>query len=160
PRHHLRAGGRPLSRARTGAQGVRTMSFKITYSVVNADMSELNRAFDAALADVKGRLGQTFPSWIDGKPLEPGRSIESRSPVDTSVVIARFHAAGADDVDRAMDAAKRAQAKWARTPWEERARILVAGAELISKRRMEMSAVCTLEVGKNRMEGLGDVEEA
>jgi len=136
------------------------MSFRITYSVVNADMSELNREFDAAMDDVRRRLGQTFPSWVDGKPLETNRFLESRSPVDTDVVIARFHAAGAEDVDRAMDAAKRAQVKWARTPWAERARILTGAADLISKRRMEMSAVCTLEVGKNRMESLGDVEEA
>ena len=30
----------------------------------------------AALAQVKGELGRTYPLWIDGKPVTPGDSFD------------------------------------------------------------------------------------
>lgn len=136
------------------------MSFRITYSVVNADMGELNREFDAAVSQVREEAGTTFPSWIAGEPLESGTFIESRPPFETHLLLARFHTATENDVDRAVSGAKKAQVAWGKTPWQERARLINAAADLISERRMKLSAVASFEVGKNRMESLGDVEEA
>lgn len=136
------------------------MSFRITYSVVDADMGELNREFDAAVTKLREDAGATFPSWIGGEPVESGTFLESRSPFDTHTLLARFHTATEQDVDRAITTAKKAQVEWARTPWKERARLINAAADLISERRMKLAAVATFEVGKNRMESLGDVEEA
>lgn len=136
------------------------MSFRITYSVVNADLTELHREFDAALASVRATLGRTFPSWVEGKPLESGDLLESRAPSDTRLLLGRFHRAPASVVARAVEVAKSAQKKWAKLPWQQRVKIITDAAELISKRRLELSVIASLEVGKNRMESLGDVEEA
>jgi 1-pyrroline-5-carboxylate dehydrogenase len=136
------------------------MSFRVTYSVINADLGELHREFEGALASVRASLGQTFPSWVEGRPVESGDFLESRTPADTRALLARFHRASIADVDRAVAAAHRAQAKWAKMRWQERVERIVAAAELISERRMRLAAVTSLEVGKNRLESLGDVEEA
>jgi 1-pyrroline-5-carboxylate dehydrogenase len=136
------------------------MAFRITYSVLDADLTELHKEFDAALAEVKGTLGTAFPSWVEGKPLETGDLMESRAPADTRVVLARFHRAPASVLDRAVNAAKAAQKKWAALPWQERVATVRKAAELISQRRLKLSAIMSLEVGKNRLESLGDVEES
>jgi 1-pyrroline-5-carboxylate dehydrogenase len=136
------------------------MTFRVTYSVVNADLTELHREFDAALASTRAARGQTFPSWIDGHPSETGDLLESRSPSDGRAILAQFHRADEPAVARAVDAAHRAQSRWAKTPWQERVKRLVDAADVISKRRMELAVVASLEVGKNRLESLGDVEES
>jgi 1-pyrroline-5-carboxylate dehydrogenase len=136
------------------------MSFRVTYSVVNADLTELHREFDAALSVLRSSVGRTFPSWVEGRPLESGDMLESRAPSDTRELLARFHRAPVSQVEGAVEAARRAQRAWAKTPWQERVKRLLDAAERISKRRMELAAVCSLEVGKNRLESLGDVEES
>jgi 1-pyrroline-5-carboxylate dehydrogenase len=136
------------------------MSFRVTYSVLNADLTELHKAFDAALAQVKAGLGKAYPSYIDGQAFESGDFLEDHNPADTRQLLAKFHKTPLSEVDRVMASARKAQESWARTPWEERARLLRRAADLISERRLELSAIMSLETGKNRLESLGDVEES
>ncbi|MFC1879174.1 aldehyde dehydrogenase family protein, partial [Chloroflexota bacterium] len=48
---------------------------------------------------------------------------------------------------------------WSGTPWQERVTLLRKVAELIEERLYTLGAAMSLEVGKNRMEALGDVAE-
>src|SRR6185295_15883983 len=82
------------------------------------------------------------------------------SPVDTSVLLATVHSATTTDVDDAVAAAKAAAPGWAATPWQERVAVLRRAADLISDRSAELAALMSMEVGKNRLEALGDVEES
>lgn len=136
------------------------MTFRITYSVLNADMSELHKEFDIVLAQVKSKLGQSYPSWIGNKPFESGQFLEDRNPANTEEVLAKFHMVPVTEVSRVVGLAAEAQKKWGATPWAERARIIRKAADLISERRLELSAIMALETGKNRLESLGDVEES
>jgi 1-pyrroline-5-carboxylate dehydrogenase len=136
------------------------MAFRITYSVLNADLGELHAQFDRALEAVRARFGAEFPSWVGSEPVRSRRLLESRNPADTRVVLARFHEADAAALDRAVARAREAQRVWGRTPWQERVRVLRRAADLISERRLDLAAVMSLEVGKNRLESLGDVEES
>jgi 1-pyrroline-5-carboxylate dehydrogenase len=83
-----------------------------------------------------------------------------RSPIDTSLVLGRFSAASADHVDLAIRSAKRVQPAWAAMPWAERLVVMRRAAGLIRNRRFELAALMSLEVGKNRLESIGDAEEA
>lgn len=136
------------------------MTFRITYSVLDADLTELHARFDAALATVRARLGAESPSWIAGKAHHSGDLLDSRNPTRPSEIIGRFHRTAPGEVGRVVRAAKDAQRAWGATAWEERVRVLRRAADLISERRWELAAGMTLEVGKNRLEALGDVEEA
>lgn len=136
------------------------MSFRITYSVLDADLGEIRRQFAAALRDARAGRGRTFPSWVAGEPFESGDLLESRNPADTRELLARLHRADAAALERAVDAAHDAQRRWARTPWRERAALLRRAADIVSERRLALAAAMTLEVGKVGLESLGDVEEA
>src|SRR5207247_3403450 len=63
------------------------------------------------------------------------------------------------DVRDAIAAAREAFPAWGGRPWQERVAILRRVADVISERQMEFSALLAMEVGKNRLEALGDVEE-
>jgi 1-pyrroline-5-carboxylate dehydrogenase len=136
------------------------MAFRITYSMLSADMAEVHRQFDEALTKVKNSLGKEYPSWIGGNAVTSGRFLEDRNPSDTRMLLARFHKVSKAELDTAFSHAKKAQKAWGATDWKERVRIINKAADLISERRLEISAIMSLEVGKNRLESLGDVEES
>ncbi|MBI4371344.1 MAG: aldehyde dehydrogenase family protein [Elusimicrobia bacterium] len=133
---------------------------KITYTSSNADLSAFHVAFDAALKAVKAKAGQEHPLWIDGKAV-PSVSprLEDRSPIDGSL-LGRFSAATPEHVDLAVQAARRAQKAWGARPWRERVKILRRAAQEIRRRKFEIAAVMSLEVGKSRLEAMGDAEES
>jgi 1-pyrroline-5-carboxylate dehydrogenase len=134
---------------------------KITYTTADVDMEAFHGEFDRALAEVRAAAGGFHPLYIDGQPVEaPRNALVDRSPIDTSVVLGRFSAASVDHVDRAVRSAKAAQVGWGRTSWPERVAILRRAAALIRERRFFLAAVMSLEVGKSRMESIGDAEEA
>lgn len=135
-------------------------NFKITYSALNADMSEIHKAFDQTVTAVRAELGKEIPSIINGKAIKTSTLNQKFNPANTSELIASYHVVDASHLDEAFQAAKAAQKKWAATTWQERVRITEKAAEIIRERRMKIAVLMTFEVGKNRMESLGDAEES
>ncbi len=133
--------------------------FRVTYATLSADDAELQAAFTEALATVRGTLGATHPLHI-GDERRDGSTFTTVSPIDNSVVIGNFVASSGDDVDDAVRSAASAQPAWAATPWARRAEILDRAADLISERSMLDGAALAMENGKNRLEAIGEVEEA
>src|SRR5439155_3906811 len=82
-----------------------------------------------------------------------------RSPIDSELVIGDFSKASREDAKDAIAAAKAFAPEWMNTPWQHRNKIMSSVADLISEHRNELSALLTIEVGKSRLEALGDVEE-
>jgi 1-pyrroline-5-carboxylate dehydrogenase len=136
-----------------------TATGKITYISLGADDPEVNAAFDAAIAEVGKQLGRAHPLHVGGRTRAGSGAIESTSPTDTRVVVARVATGSADDVKDAVAAARAAFPAWSRTPWSERTRLLEKAADLIRRRRYELAAWLIHEMGKNRVEALGEVEE-
>jgi 1-pyrroline-5-carboxylate dehydrogenase len=135
------------------------MAFKLTYSTMFDPPEELHVRFEAALAEARAGLGQDHALHVDGADVRAAESYEKRSPVDTSVRLGRFPLADGPDVDRAMRAAERAFAGWRFTPLGERVRLAKRAAALIEERVYPIAAALALEVGKNRMEALGEAQE-
>jgi 1-pyrroline-5-carboxylate dehydrogenase len=133
--------------------------FRVTYATMSADDAELNAAYDDAVQTVRAELGAEHPLWI-GDDERFGETFTTVSPIDTSVVIGHFTLADGDDVDDAVAQARRAQPGWAATPWRERCDILDRAADLISERSIVDGAALSWENGKNRLEAIGEVEEA
>ena len=133
---------------------------KITYATLRADNEELHAGFEAGLERVRAQLGLSHRNLIDGGWRGATSTFEVRSPIDTDILVGRFATGSRADIDAAVAAARQAQPGWAATPWRERLAILRAAADLISERLMDLAAVMAIEVGKTRMEALGEVEEA
>ena len=68
--------------------------------------------------------------------------------------------AGPAELDQAVRAAQAAQRDWAARPWRERVALLRRAAELIRERKYELAALMAIEVGKSRLEAMGDAEES
>jgi len=133
--------------------------FRLTYSTMFDPPAELHARFEAALERVRTGLGRAYPMWIGGQARDARGSFEVRSPVDRGLVLAQFPTGGTAEAAEAVGAAAGAAAAWAATPWPERVRILRRAAALIEERVYDISAAVALEVGKNRMESLGEVQE-
>jgi 1-pyrroline-5-carboxylate dehydrogenase len=131
---------------------------KITYATLRNDNEQLHAQYDAGLATARGELGATHGLFINGEWRPAGATFEKRSPIDGSLV-GLFAAGTRKDVRDAVAAARAAAPSWARTPWLERIAIMRRMADMISERQMELGALMAIEVGKNRLEALGDVEE-
>lgn len=87
--------------------------------------------------------------FIDGEYVEDtaGTPFESLYPA-TGEVIAKLHAATPAIVEKAIQAAKRAQPEWAAMSPTARGRILKRAAEIMRERNRELSELETLDTGK------------
>lgn len=133
---------------------------KITYSTMSADNEELQSAFDAAFTHVRANLlGLETPMFIAGQRVFADAKTATYSPVDTGLHLCTAQKGTRDHARLAVKAARTAFPGWAATPWQERVAIMRRVAETISDHNFELSAIMVLEVGKSRLEALGEVEE-
>ncbi len=91
-----------------------------------------------------------YELFIDGKfvPAAAGRTFDSINPA-TGRKLAAIASGGAEDVDRAVGAARRAQENvWGRMPGRERGKILFRIARLIQERARELAVIETMDGGK------------
>jgi 1-pyrroline-5-carboxylate dehydrogenase len=134
--------------------------FRITYATMAADDDALHEAYDRGIEEARGRLGNDHPFYVDGQERTGTGRVTTTSPIDHGIVIGRFAQSSARDVGDAVAAARAFAPTWAATPWQDRVHLLMRAADLISERRNVLSALMAFEVGKNRLEALGDVEES
>ena len=133
---------------------------KITYATLSADNEELHSQFEAGLAAVRAGLGGHHRNFIGGAWRDGDGTFETRTPIDRNIVLGTFARGTATDVDDAVAAARAAQPAWAAVPWRERVAIIRRAGDLISERLMDLAPIMAIEVGKNRIEALGEVEES
>jgi len=138
----------------------RKKTFKLTYSTMFDPPEELHARYERALAKLKGELGREHRMLIDGKEVRAQTTFEDTSPINQDWVLGRFQQGGVDHAEQALAAARRAFPAWSGTPWRQRVRLLRKAAREIDRRLYEIGAVISLEVGKNRMEAIGDIAEA
>ena len=135
------------------------MTFRLTYATMFDPPETMHERFDAALATVRSSLGGRRDLFLNGADAAAARQIQRSSPIDSNVHLGDFAVAGQDDANTAMQAAQDAYAGWRATSGAERARLLRHVADIMERRVYEIAAALTLEVGKNRMEALGEAQE-
>ena len=135
------------------------MAFKLTYATMFNPPEELHKGFDKAVAKLKENLGKEYGMIINGRDVFADEKFEDHSPVNTDWVLAVMQKGNASHAEMAIDAARKAFPAWSRTPWQKRVQLVRKASALIEKRIFELGAAMALEVGKNRMESLGDVQE-
>jgi 1-pyrroline-5-carboxylate dehydrogenase len=133
--------------------------FKLTYATMFNPPEELHAGFDGAVDKLKKNLGKEYGMIINGKDILAEEKFEDRSPVNTDWVLAKLQKGNARHANEALAAARKAYPRWSHTPWQERISLVRKAASLLEERIFELGAAMALEVGKNRMESLGDVQE-
>lgn len=135
---------------------------RVTYATLTPDNEPLNEAYEAGIEVARGWLGAEIwaPTELGGRPAAGSEPTDVLSPADPAVVVARVHESSPEAVQAAIAAAKAAAPGWAATPWQDRVALMRRVADLISDQAAPLAALMTMEVAKNRLEALGDVEEA
>jgi len=142
---------------RLAASAKRT--FKLTYATMFDPPEEMHTRFEKALSGMKSTWGRDYPMLINGKDRYAESKFEDHSPINVDWNLGVFQRGTAEDANAALAAARSAWPRWAAWKWQERVRLLRKTAALIEKRVYQLGAVLALEVGKNRMEALGEVQE-
>ncbi|MCP9986713.1 aldehyde dehydrogenase family protein [Streptomyces sudanensis] len=109
-------------------------------------------AFEYAPAPESRSVVDIAPSYglfVDGEFTEAadGRVFKTVSP-STEEVLSEVARAGAEDVDRAVKAARRAFGPWSALPGSERAKYLFRIARIVQERSRELAVLETLDNGK------------
>jgi RHH-type proline utilization regulon transcriptional repressor/proline dehydrogenase/delta 1-pyrroline-5-carboxylate dehydrogenase len=113
-----------------------------------------------ALARVRTQLGRKYPLVINGERVWTDKTIASINPSSPDDVVGHVAEAGIPEAERAVKAAREAFEKWSRTSFETRCRLLERAADIMHRRRFELSALEVFEVGKAWAEADGDIREA
>jgi aldehyde dehydrogenase (NAD+) len=104
---------------------------------------------------------KSFQNYIGGEWVDAasGETFTSVSPANGET-IGTFPKSGAQDVDRAVEAAKEAFEDWRLLPAPKRGEILFRFAQLVTEHKQELTDLLTHEMGKVKAEAGGDVQEA
>jgi NAD-dependent aldehyde dehydrogenases len=91
-----------------------------------------------AREELRRRLGELesqqldIPLLIGGEEVRTGDTFDAVEPHNRSHVLATVHKGGTAEVERAIAAAGDAWQDWSRTPWEERAAVILRASELLA----------------------------
>jgi aldehyde dehydrogenase (NAD+) len=104
---------------------------------------------------------KAFKNFIGGEWTDAaaGETFESRNPA-TGETIGLFPKSGAEDVDRAVEAAQTAYQEWRLVPAPRRGEILMRFAQVLEREKDALTDLMTREMGKVKAEAGGDVQEA
>src|SRR5438034_475804 len=128
--------------------------------LVNFVYKDNQNKMRSALREVRNRFGEKFPLIIGGEKVWIDQLTPSANPSAPDEIVGYGSEAGIPEAERAVKAAREAFGKWSRTSVEERARLLERAADIMERRRYELSAVEVFEVGKPWNEADADISEA
>ena len=128
--------------------------------LVNFVCKESQDKMRSALREVRSRFGEKYPLVIGGEKVWTDQLTPSLNPSAPTEIVGYAAKAGIPEAERAVKAARGAFRKWSRTPFEERARLVERAAEILERRRFELSALEVFEVAKAWSEADADIREA
>ena len=140
---------------------IKAADLRITYTTGSEHLELIHKYYDEALEKLRAESGGTHPLFIGGEEVVVDQPLMNDvCPFNTDWILGKFQAATVNEVNLAVENAKVAQKAWGKMDWKKRVAIIRKAANLIRERKFEIAVIMTLEVGKNRMEALGDAEES
>ncbi|KPJ50089.1 aldehyde dehydrogenase [candidate division TA06 bacterium DG_26] len=106
-------------------------------------------------------MAELFQNYVEGKwaGSKGGETFEDRNPANWKEIVGIFPKSTKEDVETAIQAAKKAYPAWARVPAPRRGEILRRVGELLLEKKEEIGTLMTREMGKVLKEAKGDVQE-
>ena len=105
-------------------------------------------------------MDETNRNFIAGAWVEGAGEIENRNPSDLTDLVGFYAQAHGDQLDDALESARRAQAKWAHYGLEQRQAVLMSIGTKLMARAEELGTLLSREEGKPLAEGRGEVYRA
>jgi RHH-type proline utilization regulon transcriptional repressor/proline dehydrogenase/delta 1-pyrroline-5-carboxylate dehydrogenase len=121
---------------------------------------ELRIKAQEAVTQVHNQLGKTYLPLINGEYVQTETTIDSVNPSNPAEIVGKIGLMSINQADKALQSAKEAFKTWSKTPVKERADILRKAAEIMERRRYELTAWMCFEVGKVLKQGDPEVSEA
>lgn len=102
-----------------------------------------------------------YKNFIGGKFVDSksGRTFEDRNPANWDEVVGVFPKSNAEDLNNAIEAAKKAYPKWRAMPMPKRAEIMRKASEIMIAKKEPSAQLMTREMGKVIKETRGDYQE-
>jgi len=106
------------------------------------------------------RMSNPYLNYIAGRwvPARSGRTFFNTNPANGEM-LGEYPASGPEDVNDAVEAARKAYRSWRLVPAPKRAETLYRAGEIIRARKDELARAMTREMGKVLAETGGDVQE-
>ncbi len=120
--------------------------------------SSERRELQAELARMSARQID-IPARIGGRKVRTGRTANAVMPHDHSHVLGRWHKCRKPEVDRAIDAALRAQHGWSTMPWHQRAAIFLKAADLLAGPHRQVLNAATM-LGQSKTAHQAEIDAA
>jgi 1-pyrroline-5-carboxylate dehydrogenase len=132
---------------------------KVTYTTLSVANEAINVAYEDAVFKLKSSMGKKLVNFVGGTEITAPAASPVYSPVNTDWLVSHYPKQNAHIVDQAVKAANQAFPAWKSVSWQERVSLCRKAAALMEDRLFEIAAVISLEVGKNRLEAIGEVQE-
>jgi len=118
------------------------------------------KAYEEGLKIARSYLGEEFPLIINGERIYTDTHIKSLNPSNHQEVLGDVCQASMKEAELAMDAALTTFEFWKKVDPRVRADVLFKAANIMKRRKHELSALMTLEAGKPWVEADADTAEA
>jgi RHH-type proline utilization regulon transcriptional repressor/proline dehydrogenase/delta 1-pyrroline-5-carboxylate dehydrogenase len=128
--------------------------------LTNFALPENQERMRAALHAQRKQFGRKVPLTINGEKVWTDKMFSSVNPSQPDQIVGCAAEAGISEAEFGIAAARAAFEKWRRTSFEERCQLLERVAEILERRRFELSALEVFEVGKPWTQADGDIAEA
>ncbi len=126
----------------------------LSYAPGTRERAEVKEALRALHSE-----GRELSSIIDGRAVRGGKVSEVAAPHRHRQAFAQLHQGGAREVAAAIEAAVRARAGWAATPFDERASVLLRAAELLAGRYRQRGNAATM-LGQSKTVHQSEIDAA
>ncbi len=112
-------------------------------------------------AQLKKMLSEEIeiPLIIGGKEVKTGQMADCRIPHDHGHLLARYHKAGPDEIEQAVEAAKTAWKDWSEMDWVSRSSIFLRAAELLATKYRDIVNAATM-LGQSKTVHQAEIDSA
>ncbi|MCL4767504.1 MAG: aldehyde dehydrogenase family protein [Hyphomicrobiaceae bacterium] len=133
---------------------------RVTYVSLPSDLEPHHRMFDRELPEFRKGLGGAWPNRIGGSEVSDGEAFTASSPIDSELILGSFVEASSESIAHAVASARKAATEWGALPWRERVEAVRRIGRKLDAMKYDLALAVMFEVGKTRMEALGETEEA
>lgn len=113
----------------------------------------------ARLAEMSNEIAD-IPCIIGGEEVWTDDVHELRSPHDHSNVYARYHAAGPNEIQRAIEASRKGWETWSRMAWVDRSAVFLRAADLLQTPRWRNTINAATMIGQSKTIHQAEIDAA